>query len=171
MAVSLGIPISIILLVNGLYAPVCIQRRKTLLGLNISNIGFSNKGTLNDTTCCSKSIILSIFSVALSPLYLLSLRIFEKGFSHDQSIQAPHRMDLPLPSRCNSGIYRLYIEFVDLLSRKNFNISWRFFGSRSHSTNKETHHIRVDILTQLVQNHLSNVTRFANLFEDDLWKS
>ena len=31
---------------------------------------------------------------------------------------------------------------------------------------RDTHHIRVDTLTELVRNHISSITRFANLFED-----
>ena len=35
---------------------------------------------------------------------------------------------------------------------------------------KSTHHIRVDVLTELVRNHISSITRFANLFEDEFVK-
>ena len=33
-----------------------------------------------------------------------------------------------------------------------------------------THHIRVDALTNLVRNHMSSITRFANLFQDEFVK-
>ena len=34
----------------------------------------------------------------------------------------------------------------------------------------KTHHIRVDVLTRLVREHISNITRFADQFEDDFVK-
>ena len=34
----------------------------------------------------------------------------------------------------------------------------------------KTHHIRVDVLTHLVREHISNITRFANLFESEFVK-
>ena len=34
----------------------------------------------------------------------------------------------------------------------------------------KSHHIRVDVLTHLVREHISNITRFANQFEDDFVK-
>jgi len=34
----------------------------------------------------------------------------------------------------------------------------------------KTHHIRVDVLTTLVRDHISSITRFANLFEDEFVK-
>ena len=34
----------------------------------------------------------------------------------------------------------------------------------------KTHHIRVDVLTHVVREHISDITRFANLFEDEFVK-
>ena len=35
---------------------------------------------------------------------------------------------------------------------------------------KKTHHIRVDVLTNLVRNDISNIVKFANEFEDEFVK-
>jgi len=49
-----------------------------------------------------------------------------------------------------------------------------YFSCRNKRDNNglcgKTHHIRVDVLTHLVREHISNITRFANQFEDDFVK-
>ncbi|MCL1883096.1 MAG: recombinase family protein, partial [Defluviitaleaceae bacterium] len=49
-----------------------------------------------------------------------------------------------------------------------------YFSCRNKRDNNglcgKTHHIRVDTLTHAVREHISNITRFANLFEDEFVK-
>ena len=49
-----------------------------------------------------------------------------------------------------------------------------YFSCRNKRENngicQKTHHIRVDVLTKIVRNHILNIVQFANLFEDEFAK-
>lgn len=72
------------------------------------------------------------------------------------------------PSLCSLvfSALRLYIKYD--------NSENHYFSCHNKRANnglcKQTHHIRVDSLTELVRSHISSITRFANMFEDDFVK-
>ncbi len=83
------------------------------------------------------------------------------------------------PKSIEKNMFAGYLFCSDCGARLNYkythdNPDNHYFSCRNKRANnglcKKTHHIRVDILTELVRDHISDITRFANLFEDEFVK-
>ena len=83
------------------------------------------------------------------------------------------------PKHIEKNMFAGYLKCSDCGANLNYkythdNPDNHYFSCHNKRANnglcKKTHHIRVDTLTELVRNHISNITRFANLFEDEFVK-
>ena len=83
------------------------------------------------------------------------------------------------PKHIEKNMFAGYLKCSDCGSNLNYkythdNPDNHYFSCHNKRANNglcmKTHHIRVDTLTTLVRNHISSITRFANLFEDDFVK-
>jgi len=83
------------------------------------------------------------------------------------------------PKHIEKNMFAGYLKCSDCGANLNYkythdNPNNHYFSCHNKRANnglcKQTHHIRVDVLTILVRDHISSITRFANLFEDDFVK-
>ena len=83
------------------------------------------------------------------------------------------------PKHIDKNMFSGYLKCSDCGANLNYkythdNPANHYFSCRNKRANnglcKQTHHIRVDVLTELVRNHISSITHFANLFEDEFVK-
>lgn len=83
------------------------------------------------------------------------------------------------PKHIEKNMFAGYLKCSDCGANLNYkythdNPDNHYFSCRNKRANnglcKKTHHIRVDILTELVRNHISVITQFAALFEDEFVK-
>ena len=83
------------------------------------------------------------------------------------------------PKHIEKNMFAGYLKCSDCGANLNYkythdNPDNHYFSCRNKRANnglcRTTHHIRVDSLTMLVREHISSITRFANLFEDDFVK-
>jgi len=83
------------------------------------------------------------------------------------------------PKHIEKNMYAGYLQCSDCGANLNYkythdNPKNHYFSCHNKRQNnglcKKTHHIRVDVLTTLIRDHISSITRFANLFEDDFVK-
>ena len=59
---------------------------------------------------------------------------------------------------------------VEDIMEQQYGLCIEYQYIRNNGLCGKTHHIRVDVLTTLVRDHISSITQFANLFEDDFVK-
>jgi len=83
------------------------------------------------------------------------------------------------PKHIPRNMFAGYLKCSDCGANLNYKYTHQnpenhYFACRNKRDNNglcgKTHHIRVDVLTHLVREHISNITRFANQFEDDFVK-
>ena len=83
------------------------------------------------------------------------------------------------PKHIEKNMFAGYLKCSDCGANLNYkythdNPNNHYFSCHNKRQNNglctKTHHIRVDALTELVRNHISSITRFAGLFEDDFVK-
>jgi hypothetical protein len=83
------------------------------------------------------------------------------------------------PKHIEKNMFAGYLKCSDCGANLNYkythdNPNNHYFSCMNQRKNNglcsQTHHIRVDAVTELVRNSISNITRFANLFEDQFVK-
>lgn len=83
------------------------------------------------------------------------------------------------PKNIEKNMFAGYLKCSDCGANLNYKFTHQnpdnsYFSCRNKRENngicQKTHHIRVDVLTKIVRNHILNIVQFANLFEDELVK-
>ena len=83
------------------------------------------------------------------------------------------------PKSIEKNMFAGYLKCSDCGANLNYKFTHQnpdnsYFSCRNKRENngicQKTHHIRVDVLTKIVRNHILNIVQFANLFEDEFVK-
>ena len=83
------------------------------------------------------------------------------------------------PKNIEKNMFAGYLKCSDCGANLNYKFTHQnpdnsYFSCRNKRENngicQKTHHIRVDVLTKIVRNHILNIVQFANLFEDEFVK-
>ena len=83
------------------------------------------------------------------------------------------------PKNIEKNMFAGYLKCSDCGANLNYKFTHQnpdnsYFSCRNKRENngicQKTHHMRVDVLTKIVRNHILNIVQFANLFEDEFVK-